>query len=154
MRTVIRAGLAGAATGARSFTGLAALAWSRPADPALQPGRPLNGRWARRLLTLAALQELALDKLPQAPSRTAPAGLVPRLAIGLAAGLIVARRSQPRPGAGTTVAASAVAAAAAACTAFTGPRWRAAATRNFGSDRVGAVLEDVWALALASAAAR
>jgi uncharacterized membrane protein len=153
-----RAALAGAATGCRSFTGLAALALTTPRAARSQPDRTLRRRWVRAVTTLGAVQELVADKLPNAPSRLEPPGLVARAACGAAAGAIVGRRADEaaaemtppawrRPAAG-----AAVALAAALGTSWLGAHWRGYASSVFGTDRVGAVIEDAVALALAGAA--
>jgi uncharacterized membrane protein len=68
VNALVRAALAGTATGARSFTGLAALTLATPPGSATQPDRALSRPWVKGLVTLAAAQELVMDKLPQAPS--------------------------------------------------------------------------------------
>jgi len=121
----VRAALAGAATGARSFTGLAALTLATPPGSATQPDRALSLPWVKGLVTLAAAQELVMDKLPQAPSRLGVMGLGARVA------------------AGTTVTA-----------AWLGATWRRLAARRFGTDYVGAGAEDLFATSLAWTATR
>lgn len=76
-------GLAGAATGCRTFTGLAALA---PAGPDTSNG------CVKGLTALLATQELVIDKLPRTASRLEPLGLGIRCTAA-AAGLIIARRT-------------------------------------------------------------
>ena len=125
MNAFVRAALAGAATGARSFTGLAALTLATPPGSAAQPDRALSLPWVKGLVTLAAAQELVMDKLPQAPSRLGVMGLGARVA------------------AGTTVTA-----------AWLGATWRRLAARRFGTDYVGAGAEDLLATSLAWTATR
>jgi uncharacterized membrane protein len=74
----------GAATGLRSQLGVATVvARSDPSLPSM-----FRHPWIRRLVLAAAAAELLVDKLPGTPSRLAPRGIVPRLALGaLAAGL-------------------------------------------------------------------
>ena len=74
----------GAATGLRSQLGVASVvARAHPDLPSI-----LRHPWVRRLLLVAAAGELVVDKLPGTPSRLAPRGIIPRLALGaLAAGL-------------------------------------------------------------------
>jgi uncharacterized membrane protein len=174
VRMLARSALVGAATGSRSCTGLAALALSAPAGLA-QPDRALGVGWVKGLATVAAAQELVIDKLPGTPGRLSPAGLGARVVIGTAAGTIVARRQWPRPaggpgpadsaeadgstnpgpvqagsaGAAGTAGAVAAAAAMAVAAAWLGAHWRQAATRHFGHDYPGAVIEDVAAMSLA-----
>lgn len=63
VNVLARAALAGAATGARSFTGLAALTLATPPGPVTQPDRSLGKTWVKGLITLAASQELVMDTL-------------------------------------------------------------------------------------------
>jgi uncharacterized membrane protein len=78
----------GAATGLRSQLGVATVvARSDPSLPSM-----FRHPWIRRLVLAAAAGELVVDKLPGTPSRLAPRGLVPRLALALAASLPVHRR--------------------------------------------------------------
>jgi uncharacterized membrane protein len=159
---LVRAVLAGAATGSRSLTGFAALTLSTPAGFA-QPDRALGAGWVKALSAVAALQELVIDKLPNTPGRLKPAGLGARVAVGAAVGMIVARREWPPrsgelgpagPAGGAAVVAPAVAAATAAvAAAWLGARWRQVAARHFGQDHAGAVIEDLAAMSLAWVAA-
>jgi uncharacterized membrane protein len=164
-RTLARPALIGAATGSRSFTGLAALALATPASAATQPDLTLGKSWVQALVTSGALGELVADQLPATPDRLAPRGLTGRVLIAALTGPIVARRqSAPRPGdpgpasAGTAAAGAAAAAAVAVGTALAGAwlgsHWRRVAARHFGRDWPGAVLEDAAALSLAGAAVR
>jgi uncharacterized membrane protein len=96
-RTLARAALIGAATGSRSFTGLAAL--TAPSSAATQPDRTLRKSWVKALVTAGALGELGADKLPATPDRLAPRGLTGRVLIAALTGQIVVRRQwPPRPG--------------------------------------------------------
>ncbi|HEY0718591.1 MAG TPA: hypothetical protein VGD68_13305, partial [Streptosporangiaceae bacterium] len=72
--------LAGAASGARSATGLAALTLATRADAPGQPDRLLARPWVKAVAGLLASQEYVVDKLPAAPSRLEPPGLAARLA--------------------------------------------------------------------------
>jgi uncharacterized membrane protein len=153
VKILLRAALVGAASGARSLTGLAALALHTPAAATAQPDRLLGASRVQALVTTAALVELGLDKLPQTPSRLTPAGLGMRIATGAAAGTIVARR-EPGSGLAGEAAAAAVAAGSAVGAAWLGARWRETAARRLGRDYIGAVLEDGCAVSLAWAASR
>jgi hypothetical protein len=92
-RPLIGAALAGAATGARSFTGLAALTLAARRDAAGQPDRTLARPWVKAAAGALAAQECVLDTGPGAPSRLAVPGLAARLAGAAAAAVIIARRS-------------------------------------------------------------
>jgi uncharacterized membrane protein len=96
---------------------------------------------------IGVLGELVGDKLPQAPSRLAPAGLGGRLAIASAAGVISAR------GAGRAwLPAVLVACAAALASAKVGHDARAAAARRI-PPLAAAAAEDAVALTLGLAVA-
>jgi uncharacterized membrane protein len=103
------------------------------------------GGGLRRFVPLTAVAgELAIDKLPQTPSRTSPPGLACRLASGATAGWLVAGA----PGA-------AIGSAAAGLSAFAGERTRAALGRRTGlPDPLIAAVEDLVAIGVALAAAR
>ncbi len=85
--------LLGVSTGLRSFTPLAVAAWFAYAGEL-----PVKGTWASWLahpaavgvLTAAAVGEFVGDKLPNTPDRTAPLGLIGRLALGATVGAVVA----------------------------------------------------------------
>jgi uncharacterized membrane protein len=157
---LLRSALAGAATGGRAFTGVAALTLATPSRPLTQPDQLLSKRWVKGLAALLAVQELALDKLPQAPSRLSLPGLGMRCVSAAAAGLIIARRSPedglPGPEDGTTgaVACAAVATAAAVGTSWLGTRWRGWAADRTGRDYIGAGLEDTLTVSLAALSLR
>ncbi|MEV6848027.1 hypothetical protein [Actinoplanes sp. NPDC051411] len=136
MNNLVRAGLLGAATGARSATPLAALASHG------------GNRWLSALATVAAGGELIADKLPGTPSRVKPAPLAARIVTGaVAAGLDARRRHRGVAG------PALVGAAAAAAGSYAGAWWRAfAAHRGFAVP--AALAEDGTAILLATLAAR
>ncbi|HEV2698310.1 MAG TPA: DUF4126 family protein [Terriglobales bacterium] len=83
----------GCVAGLRSLTAPAVACWathfgwlSFPGSKLALIGHPL----ALTISTLLALVELVLDKLPRTPARTAPIGLVARIILGGACGLVVA----------------------------------------------------------------
>jgi uncharacterized membrane protein len=180
---LVRSALTGAATGGRTFTGLAALTLTAPGGPAGQPDRTLQKTWVKGLITAAAVQELVMDKLPNTPSRLEPPGLALRAVAAATAGAVVARREADRVGAArptgpvlvmspvvpepaepdavpfeaTTAGALAcvlVAAAAAVGTSFLGNRFRSALSARLGTDYVGAGVEDALTVAIAWLGAR
>jgi uncharacterized membrane protein len=166
-RPLISSALAGAASGARSFTGFAVLAQAASGDAAAQPDRTLGRPWVKATAGLLAVTEIVLDKLPNAPSRLAPPGLASRMAGAAASGAVIARRasrddSPPAPAAGKgspvlsaqLAACVATSVGAAATTSWLGAQWRAWAAPRFGRDWAGAVIEDAVALTLAAVAAR
>jgi uncharacterized membrane protein len=147
MRPLTRSAIAGIATGARSFTVLAACSRTTPAAGRLDS--VLHRSRVRRLLLGAAALELAGDKLPMTPPRTAPPSVAFRVVLGALGGAVVSGRSDERAGAGALAGAL-----GAAAWTFAGVRARAAAQARFTSDLPGAVGEDVAAIALAFAATR
>ncbi|MEU7815596.1 hypothetical protein [Pseudonocardia sp. NPDC049154] len=146
--TLLRAAALGAATGSRSTAGTAALALtSRTGDTGVA-GR-IGGRTGTTLAGLLAVGEAAADKHPAVPSRLAAPGLAPRLTLGATSAAAMARRDGEDP-----ALPGLVGLAGAAGAAVLGARARTAAARRFGSDRPGAVAEDVLAAALAWFGAR
>ncbi|MGI8457902.1 MAG: hypothetical protein ACR2LI_07300 [Propionibacteriaceae bacterium] len=152
---LLRAGLIGAATGARSATGLAAFTLCAPADARGRPEHALGTTTAKVTTSLAALGELVADKLPVTPSRTTPGPLIGRLVIAAGLGVLVLRRGQVEdtPAAPAATAAG-LAAAAATGELLLGVRWRAWAADRFGTDLVGALVEDGFAVAASWLAVR
>jgi uncharacterized membrane protein len=139
----------GAASGARSSAGLAAVALtSTPTDHGALASR-LGGRVGTVATALMSVGELVVDKLPTTPSRLAVKGLVPRLVLGATAAATQANRDR-RP----VVFPALVGAAGAAGFSYLGTRFRAAAQERFGSDRPGAIAEDVAAGVLGYLGAR
>jgi uncharacterized membrane protein len=139
----------GAASGARSSAGLAAVALtSKPTDHGAVAAK-LGGRVGTAVTALMAVGELVVDKLPATPSRLAVQGLVPRLVLGAtAAGTQANRAGRP------VVIPALVGAAGAAGFSYLGARFRDVAQKRFGSDRPGAIAEDVAAAALGYLGAR
>jgi uncharacterized membrane protein len=142
MAIYLRAAVLGLATGGRSTIGITALAFTGSGARSRTAGR-----WIAGATGLASAVELTGDKLPQAPSRLAPPGLSARLAGGVAAGVLLARRD------GATGAAVPLAGliglAGAVAGALVGMRWRSLAVRRLGVDWPGAVAEDIACLAAA-----
>lgn len=146
--TLARAAALGAATGARSSMGIAALACrARRDDPAAAGflARPT----VRALPVLMAASEVGFDKHPAIPPRDSPEGLAPRVVLAAGSAEVMTRRDQREGG-----PAALVAAASAVGTALAGMRWRDAARRRFGTDLPGALLEDAAAGLLAWAGSR
>ena len=133
----------GAATGLRSQLGVASVvARSHPDLPSI-----LRHPWIRRLVLAAAAGELVVDKLPGTPSRLAPRGIIPRLALGaLAAGLSAQTRQA------SWLLASAIGASSAAVAARLGHDVRARLARR-APDLPVALVEDALAIAAAAAGA-
>jgi uncharacterized membrane protein len=142
MSIYLRVLLLGLATGGRSTVGITALALTTP-----RTGSWLASRWVARLAGLACAGELAGDKLPQAPSRLASAGLASRLVGGAVGGVLLARRY--RGSTATAVSAGLLGVVGAVAGALLGSRWRSLAAGRFGTDLPGALVEDAGWLALA-----
>ena len=146
MSLTVRSVLLGFATGGRSSLGLALLAVTAP-----DTGGWPTSRWARGAAVLAAAGELTGDKLPQTPSRLAPPALASRIAVGAAAGAILAHREGASRTA--TLVSAGLAAAGAGLGSVAGARWRALAADRIGSDWPGALAEDALAISVARYAA-
>ena len=133
----------GAATGLRSQLGVASVvARSDPSLPSM-----LRHPGIRGLVLAAAAGELVVDKLPGTPSRLAPQGIVPRLALGaLAAGLSAQTRQA------SWLPAAALGASSAAVAARLGHDVRARLARQ-APDLAVALAEDALAIAAAAAGA-
>jgi uncharacterized membrane protein len=142
---VLAAALVGAATGLRSSMGLAGVVLGT--DPNRLPGPLRTGR-ARVAATVAALTEVAADKRPDAPDRTAPAGLAARIVFGALAGGLAARSRRTSVVAGTVTAAGAAVGAA-----YGGMALRARLSRRFPPLAV-ALGEDALAVGLAGLGVR
>ena len=133
----------GAATGMRSQLGLAALV--AQSDPSLPP--MLRKPGIRGLLLASAVGELVIDKLPGTPSRLAPQGIVPRLALGALAASLSARTRNA-----SWLPAAALGASSAAVAAKLGHDARARLARH-APDPAVALLEDAVALGAAAVGA-
>lgn len=142
---MLRSFLIGLVAGARSMTPLAAVSLAARFDR-LPTGRgfhPLLGSTpAAGGATALAAGELAGDKLPSAPDRIVPAGMLARLATGAIAGAALAPR-------GRTVAGAVTGAAAATAAAYVSFDLRMPALRRFGQTPSGLV-EDALCLGAAA----
>ena len=133
----------GAATGLRSQLGVASVvARSHPDLPSI-----LRHPWIRGLVLAAAAGELVVDKLPGTPSRLAPRGIIPRLALGALAACLSAQTRQA-----SWLPASAIGASSAAVAARLGHDVRARLARQAPALPV-ALAEDALAVAAAAAGA-
>lgn len=146
MNTALRAMMLGAATGARSMTGLATVALTTP--PGAQPTwvARLAGPRGRGLTSLAAIGEVMADKSPRLPSRLAPPALAERIGVGAISTAALARREGARPALPVLLGMAAVVGASVA-----GARWREYAQQR-GRSVMAAVAEDLVAVGLATAA--
>ena len=149
VETVLSAAALGAASGARSTAGIAALAFTSRPDDNSRIASKLGSRAGRIGAALSAGGELVADKLPATPARTGPPGLAARVVLaGIAAAAVAARRGEG-PGVPVLVAVGTAVAAA-----FLGERLRGVVGGRLGSDLPGAVGEDVLAALLALRGAR
>jgi uncharacterized membrane protein len=101
---------------------------------------------------LASAAELVNDKLPHTPSRLEPAGFAPRVVFGALCGGVLVHR-EGRSGVPTAFGALVGAAGATAATQA-GATWRQIASRKFGHDLPGALIEDAAAILTATAAVK
>ncbi len=183
-RRLLASALAGASTGARSFTALGALVVATRPNASTQPDKLLAHPATKVVVALAAVQELVMDKLPKTPSRTETLGLATRMVGAAGSGVVIARRTpeddllldrafdrdaQPvsdepgdpvgevEPNAGTVVAVAAGCALVSVAAAV-GTTVLGVRFRtwagNHAPDWLGAGAEDVVTVALATAAAR
>jgi uncharacterized membrane protein len=147
MSLLSRAALLGLATGGRSTAGLAALALTNRSRAGV-----VGSPWTRRLAGTATAGELIGDKLPQIPSRLQPEGLLPRLVLGTATGAILSHREGANRN--RTLLAGVLGLAGAAAGSRLGVSWRQLASKRFGKDLPGALIEDLCWLAAAHYASR
>lgn len=138
--TLVRAAALGAASGARSGAALSAVAaTSTRTDPGVLPPR-LASPAATAAIGLLTLAEAILDKLPRTGSRLQTAPLVVRAVAGAVAAGAMARREGDDPALPAVVGLG-----SATLGAVAGHRWRAIAAGRLGTDRPGALVEDVLA---------
>ena len=144
MRYLEKAALAGAATGLRSTSALAALISAKA------PGLPaaLTGPVAVGLANLGVTGELEQDKNPSTPSRLSPVGLGGRVAFASMSGAVLARGATH-----AVLPAVVVASVAALVSARLGHDLRVAAAERLVPSAVASA-EDAVALSLAAASAR
>jgi uncharacterized membrane protein len=140
---LLRAAALGAATGARSTAGIAALAFTSRSDDDGRIAGKLGSRAGRLGAAVSAAGELVADKLPVTPGRTGLPGLAPRVVLGATAAAGVAGREGDRPELPVLVAVGTALAAA-----FLGERLRGVVAGRLGSDLPGAFAEDVVAALL------
>lgn len=146
---LLRAAALGAATGSRSSAGITAVALTSRRGDRGPLASGLGSTAGTAITGVLAVGELVADKLPSAPTRTEPPGLVPRTLLSGTSAAAVAGRDGHEP-----VLPALVAAGSALAAAAVGVRLRAAAASRFGSDRPGAFLEDGVAAALGWLGAR
>lgn len=143
MVPVLLALLIGAVAGLRSMTAPAAVSWA-----AALGLLDLDGTWLAFLgyratpwiLTVLAIGELIVDKLPSTPSRKEPAGFATRIVTGALAGAAIGTSGGSLWGG---LAAGAVGAVAGT---LGGAAGRARLAKALGKDRPAALIEDAVAV--------
>lgn len=138
--------LLGFVDGLRSLTAPAIVCWAAHLGWLHFAGTKfafLDHRSTLWVLTLLAVIELVVDKLPNTPARTEPVGLIARIVLGGASGLALAT------GAGISVSLAAlIASTGAIAGAFAGYRIRQAVVlRAHLPDLVAAIAEDAITIA-------
>jgi len=133
----------GVLTGLRSMSAVAALSWAASLGRIGAGWIPLGPR-ARRLATLAALAEMAGDKMPFAPDRRIAPSFLLRLALGAAGGSVLAGPGVSR------MEGAMVGIAGAVAGTLLGRAARGANTQS-GGDWARALTEDAVAAGLAVA---
>jgi uncharacterized membrane protein len=136
----------GVLAGLRSMSAAAALAWAASLG-GIRIGWIPSGPETRSLATIAALAEMAGDKMPFAPDRRIVPSFLVRLALGAVGGGALAERGAWRAEGAVTGIAGAVAGTLLGRTA------RGANTRT-GRDWARALTEDALAASLAIALVR
>jgi uncharacterized membrane protein len=137
--------LIGMFTGLRSLTPSAATAWAAHLGwlKLQAPLAWLGSLPAVVLFTALAIGELVVDKLPKAPSRTAPPGLIARIVLGALCGAAVYMAGTQRG----WMAGAIVGAAGGVVGCFGGYQARTRLVKALGApDYVIAALEDVVAI--------
>jgi uncharacterized membrane protein len=140
--------LIGIVAGMRAMTAPAAIAWGARLGKLSLSGTWLaflGYAWTPWILTLLAAVELVTDQLPTTPSRTVPVQFGTRILMGGVCGAALTA------GAGTMLPGAIVGIAGAVAGTLGGRAFRARMAAAFGSDRPGALLEDVIAIGLAVA---
>lgn len=149
MTPLLRCAELGAASGLRSMAAISQtsrwLAGSAERRPEGAAADILSRSWVSALLQLAAIGEMAADKLPFIPDRIAPGPLLGRAAAGAVAGGVLARRSRESGALGALLGGI-----GAVVAAHAGFHVRRALTRGAGlPDLPVALGEDVLAIAIA-----
>jgi uncharacterized membrane protein len=136
--------LIGFFTGLRSLTPVAVVAWGVHIKRLLLPSALswMGNIWVVGLFALGALGELVADKLPKAPSRTAPPGLIARILFGSLCGACLALAGGQSAAIGIALG---LAGALAGC--YGGYQVRSRLVKALGTpDFVVALVEDIIAI--------
>jgi uncharacterized membrane protein len=149
MLIFINAFLIGTASGLRSMIGLAAVSWAAhfgilPLDHTWLAF--LGYAWTPYILTLMAIGELVIDKLPKTPSRLAPPGFITRIVTSALCGLAIGIS-------GNEIIVGLVAGILGAVTGtIGGAKAKSLLARAFGRDLPAALLEDAVAIGIVASA--
>lgn len=141
----------GVATGLRSQTGLAMVAWrlARADSPRRLP-RLLADPRSRTALTLGVAGELVADKLPIVPTRTDPGPLAGRAFFGALTGVATSEAVAPSRTPRQVAVVGAIGMTGAVAGSYAGRGYRAWATKAIGlPDLAAALIEDGVAAGLA-----
>lgn len=152
---LLRALIFGFATGLRSMTAGAVLAWHRgeaPRSAGWKNWPLLRSAWGRRALIAAGIGEVIGDKLPATPSRLEPAPLGGRIAFGALAGAALGTEGRGKV---TIIRCAIAGGVGGAAGTYGGYHARKAVVEATGMpDPVVAVAEDAIAVTLATTAVR
>lgn len=144
MTTVFVLGLLiGIIAGLRSLTGLAAVSWAARLgrlDLATTPLAFLGYAFTPWILTVVALGELVVDKLPTTPSRKVPMGFAARIVTGALSGAAIGAAS------GALLVGAIAGIIGAVIGTLGGHAFRARLAAAFGRDRPAALIEDAVAI--------
>jgi uncharacterized membrane protein len=147
-RVYTLAAAAGLIAGLRSISGLATVGTALERGGWRNQSDPLVGLTVRLapFLRAAALAEMAADKLPSMPNRTAPPILAGRLLFGATSGLLLARAAGRNP-----LPAVLLATLAALAATHLGLRLRRLLSETIGLPVVAGLVEDSVVVGAASA---
>jgi uncharacterized membrane protein len=145
--------LIGVVSGLRSMMGLAAVSWAARLgwlDLAQTPLAFLGYAFTPWILTVFALGELVVDKLPTTPSRKAPMGFGGRIVTGGLSGAAIGAASGAASGALLVGAIGGI--IGAVIGTLGGAAFRSRLAAAFGRDLPAALIEDAVAICGASLA--
>lgn len=143
MTLLVLALLIGVVAGLRTMIPFAALSWAAYAgwlDLSDSWLAFLGYRFTPYILSLLAVGELVIDQLPSTPSRKVPMQFGARIVVGAASGAIIGGTS------GSWLAGLIAGFVGAVIGTLGGSAARSWLARGFGSDRPGAVIEDIVAI--------
>lgn len=140
----------GIVAGLRAMMAPTAVAWAAASGSLSLEGSWLNfmsWRFTPWLFTIAALAELVTDQLPSTPSRKVPPQFGARVVMGALSGGCIGQ------GGGSAITGAILGVVGAVVGTYGGSAARAWLASTFGSDRPAAIIEDLVAIAAATAIA-